>query len=42
MDEHLGCVPYEHSKNDGVKTKMFRSNYGELEVNVTQDRQSSF
>lgn len=46
MDEHLGYGAYERSSNDnyrnGTKRKTVRSNYGELEIDVPQDRQSSF
>jgi transposase-like protein len=46
MKEHLGYDEYERSENDnsrnGVKTKTVRSKYGELDVAVPQDRNSSF
>ncbi|MDY2959503.1 MAG: IS256 family transposase [Hornefia sp.] len=46
MDEHLGYESYERSKNDnyrnGTKRKKVRSNYGEFEIDVPQDRNSSF
>ena len=46
MDDHLGHRKYERSKEDnyrnGTKTKRVRSKYGEFEVDVPQDRQSSF
>ncbi len=46
MDEHLGYGSYERSDNDnyrnGTKSKKVRSNYGEFEVDVPQDRNSSF
>ena len=47
MNEHLGHEKYEHTDTaenyrNGVKTKRVRSNYGEFEVNVPQDRHSSF
>ena len=46
MDHHLGYEPYERSENsnarNGRKRKMVRSKYGELTVNVPQDRESSF
>ncbi len=46
MDEHLGYDKYERSdKNNyrnGTKAKRVRSKYGEFEVNVPQDRNSSF
>ena len=46
MDEHLGYESYERSDNDnyrnGTKRKTVRSNYGEFQIDVPQDRQSSF
>lgn len=46
MDEHLGYENYERSDNDnyrnGSKRKRVRSNYGEFEIDVPQDRNSSF
>lgn len=46
MDEHLGYENYERSDNDnyrnGTKPKTVRSNYGEFQINVPQDRQSTF
>ena len=46
MDEHLGYESYERSSNDnyrnGTKRKKVRSNYGEFEIDVPQDRNSSF
>ena len=46
MDDHLGYGKYERSEEDnyrnGTKTKRVRSKYGEFEVDVPQDRQSSF
>ena len=46
MDEHLGYENYEQSDNDnyrnGTKRKTVRSNYGEFQIDVPQDRQSSF
>ncbi|HHW95460.1 MAG TPA: IS256 family transposase [Mogibacterium sp.] len=46
MDEHLGYESYERSESDnyrnGTKTKRVRSNYGEFEIDVPQDRNSSF
>ncbi len=46
MDEHLGYEPYERSENsnsrNGKKSKTIRSKYGEMEINVPQDRESSF
>ncbi|WP_173363206.1 IS256 family transposase [Clostridium sp. SY8519] len=46
MDNHLGYEKYERSSepNDrnGTKSKGVRSKYGEFEVDVPQDRQSTF
>ena len=46
MDVHLGYDKYERSSEpnyrNGTKTKRVRSNYGEFEVDVPQDRESSF
>ncbi|MGN0335203.1 MAG: IS256 family transposase [Lachnospiraceae bacterium] len=46
MDEHLGYEKYERSSEpnyrNGTKSKRVRSKYGEFEVDVPQDRQSSF
>lgn len=46
MDEHLGYQPYERSENsnarNGRKSKSIRSKYGEMEIDVPQDRDSSF
>lgn len=46
MDEHLGYENYGRSDNDnyrnGTKRKTVRSNYGEFQIDVPQDRQSSF
>lgn len=46
MDDHLGYDRYERSGEsnyrNGTKTKNVRSKYGEFEVDVPQDRQSSF
>ena len=46
MDEHLGYNKYERSDEpnyrNGSKTKSVRSKYGEFEVEVPQDRQSTF
>ena len=46
MDNHLGYGKYERSDEtnyrNGTKTKSVRSKYGEFEVDVPQDRQSSF
>lgn len=46
MDDHLGYDRYERSAEsnyrNGTKSKTVRSKYGEFEVEVPQDRQSSF
>jgi transposase-like protein len=46
MNEHLGYGKYERSENknyrNGVKPKTVRSNFGELDIEVPQDRDSSF
>ncbi len=46
MDEHLGYESYERSDTDnyrnGTKKKRVRSNYGEFEIDVPQDRKSSY
>ena len=46
MDSHLGYDRYERSGEpnyrNGTKSKTVRSKYGEFEVDVPQDRQSSF
>ena len=46
MDNHLGYDRYERSGEpnyrNGTKAKTVRSKYGEFEVDVPQDRQSSF
>lgn len=46
MDEHLGYAPYERTDNpnarNGKKSKTIRSKYGEMDIDVPQDRQSSF
>ena len=46
MDHHLGYESYERSDNtnsrNGHKTKSVRSKYGEVQVEVPQDRESSF
>lgn len=46
MDNHLGYGKYERSEEpnyrNGTKSKCVRSKYGEFEVEVPQDRQSSF
>ena len=40
MDEHTGYEKYQHS--DGTKKKNIRFTYGEFEVEVPQDGNSSF
>ena len=46
MDGHLGYDRYERSDEpnyrNGTKPKRVRSKYGEFEVDMPQDRQSSF
>ena len=46
MDEHLGYDKYERSSEtnyrNGTKTKRVRSKYGEFDIEVPQDRQSTF
>lgn len=46
MDEHLGYNKYERSEEsnyrNGTKSKRVRSKYGEFDIDVPQDRQSSF
>ncbi len=46
MDQHLGYNEYERSDNtnsrNGLKSKKVRSKYGEMDINVPQDRKSSF
>ena len=46
MDQHLGYESYERSNNsnsrNGYKTKSVRGKYGEVQVEVPQDRESSF
>ena len=46
MDEHLGYGKYERSEEsnyrNGTKPKSVRSKYGEFEVDVPQDRNSTF
>lgn len=47
MDSHLGYNKYERSSDvdnyrNGTKSKRVRSKYGELDIDVPQDRQSSF
>lgn len=46
MDNHLGYEPYERTSNsnarNGKKPKSIRSKYGEMNIRVPQDRESSF
>ena len=47
MDNHLGYNKYERSSDvdnyrNGTKSKRVRSKYGELDIDVPQDRRSSF
>lgn len=46
MDDHLGYDRYERSGElnyrNGTKSKTVRSKYGEFQVDMPQDRQSSF
>ncbi|MDT8717886.1 IS256 family transposase [Clostridium sp. 19966] len=46
MDDHLGYAPYERSAGtnarNGKKNKTIRSKYGEMDIEVPQDRESSF
>jgi transposase-like protein len=46
LDNHLGYEPYERSESsnsrNGNKRKMVRSKYGQLEIDVPQDRDGSF
>lgn len=46
MDQHLGYEPYERTDStnarNGRKPKSIRSKYGEMEIDVPQDRESSF
>lgn len=46
MDDHLGYKKYERSTEpnyrNGTKSKRVRSKYGEFEVDVPQDRKSTF
>lgn len=46
-DSHLGYNKYErvsdvNNYRKGTKSKRVRSKYGELDINIPQDRQSSF
>ena len=46
LDDHLGYAPYEHTdiqnSRNGKKQKKIRSKYGEMDIEVPQDRNSSF
>ena len=46
MDDHLGYAKYKSSSENnfrnGTKSKRVRSKYGEFEVDVPQDRESTF
>lgn len=46
MDNHLGYEPYERNDStdsrNGKKSKTLRSKYGEVDIDVPQDRESSF
>ena len=46
MTNHLGYSPHERSENknsrNGVKLKKVRSKFGEVEIEVPQDRESNF
>ncbi len=46
LDEHLGYEEYERSDNpnyrNGVKAKKLRSSYGEIPIEVPQDRDGDF
>ncbi|MGL5312832.1 MAG: IS256 family transposase [Peptostreptococcaceae bacterium] len=46
LDNHLGYEPYERNESsnarNGNKSKMVRSKYGKLEIDVPQDREGSF
>jgi len=46
MDDHLGYEKSERSDNDdyrnGYKTKQVNSRYGSMEIEVPQDRKSTF
>lgn len=46
MDEHLGYEPYERTSStnarNGTKPKTLRSKYGEIPIDIPQDRKSSF
>ncbi len=46
MDDHLGYAPYERTDTpnarNGKKSKTIRSKYGETDIEVPQDRESTF
>lgn len=46
LDNHLGYEPYERNESlnsrNGNKSKIVRSKYGQLEIDVPQDRNGSF
>lgn len=46
LDNHLGYEPYERNQSsnsrNGKKSKMVRSKYGQLEIDVPQERDGSF
>lgn len=46
LGNHLGYEPYERAENtnsrNGTKAKSIKSSYGEMEINVPQDREGSF
>lgn len=46
LDNHLGYEPYERNESsnarNGNKSKLVRSKYGQLEIDVPQDRDGSF
>ena len=46
MDDHLGYEKSEHSDNDdyrnGYKRKQVNSRYGSMEIEMPQDRKSTF
>ena len=46
MDDHLGYQKSEHSDNDdyrnGYKSKRINSSYGSMDIQVSQDRHSTF
>ena len=46
LDNYLGYAPYKHTdvenSRNGKKQKKIRSKYGEMDIEVPQDRNSSF